>query len=73
MLNGVWVLGFTSIIGSLTHLKIDMGLLGTQLLTPVTGLFCESPKVSSQQGTLEVVPSLCRELAPGLLMGGGFV
>lgn len=26
--------------------------------TPATGLVCESPDVSSQQGTLEVVPSL---------------
>ena len=61
MLNEVWVLGFTSIIGSLTHLKIDMGLLGTQLLTPATGLFCESPDDSSQQGILEMVPSLYAE------------
>lgn len=64
MLNEVWVLGSTSIIGSVTHLKIDMGLLETQLLTPVTGLFCESPDISSQQGTLEVVPSLYAESQP---------
>lgn len=53
MLNGVWVLGFTSIIGSLTHLKIDMGLLGTQLLTPVTGLFCESPTSQASRAPLK--------------------
>lgn len=41
-----------------------MGLLETQLQTPVTGLFCESPDISIQQDTLEVVPSLYAESQP---------